>query len=576
VIGENTVVTAGSVVDGVLPPGMVAAGNPARAVRSLDGNEVSADNRTNTATSSATTVASAAPSRGISARRPPQVSSGRSHCGLLISDFTIDPLQRRLALHGWDAVVAPYGGVVPALLNPPPSETDFAVVWTLPDRSLGAFARLLDLEDVSEQELIDDVDRYVDLVLSGLSGFRIVLLPTWSLRSYQRGRGLVDARPGGVTWALTVINHRLMERIADVDNVFVLDAQRWIAAADDALQDARRWYLGKIPFGDAVFDLAASEVLGAPSTIGGANRKLIVLDLDNTLWGGTVGDDGWEALRLGGHDSAGEAFVDFQLALRNLKNRGVLLALASKNDEKAALEAIDRHDAMVLSRDDFVAWRIDWSDKAANIATMVSELNLGLQSVVFIDDSPYERARVREALAEVYVPEWPQDPIDYVGALQSLTCFDTLVVSDEDRARTRLYAEERHRSSLQTDVTSLDDWLRQLDVVVTAQPLSPALLPRATQLLNKTNQMNLATRRLIDSEVRSWTEVCCQAMRLEERPRIAVDALRLLRDLVDLQAASPGEKDSECGLMAAKGGCHEPIISGSRADAGTACASTET
>jgi FkbH-like protein len=161
---------------------------------------------------------------------------------------------------------------------------------------------------------------------------------------------------------------------------------------------------------------------------------------------------------------------------------------------------------MVLSRDDFVAWRIDWSDKAANIATMVSELNLGLQSVVFIDDSPYERARVREALAEVYVPEWPQDPIDYVGALQSLTCFDTLVVSDEDRARTRLYAEERHRSSLQTDVTSLDDWLRQLDVVVTAQPLSPALLPRATQLLNKTNQMNLATRRLIDSEVRSWTE----------------------------------------------------------------------
>ena len=145
----------------------------------------------------------------------------------------------------------------------------------------------------------------------------------------------------------------------------------------------------------------------------GRGRKLIVVDLDDTLWGGIVGEVGWEQLKLGGHDHVGEAFADFQRALKGLNRRGILLAIASKNEERVALEGIAQHPEMVLSLDDFAGWRIDWEDKAQNIADMVAELNLGLQSVVFIDDNPAERSRVREALPEVFVPEWPADPALY-------------------------------------------------------------------------------------------------------------------------------------------------------------------
>jgi FkbH-like protein len=181
-----------------------------------------------------------------------------------------------------------------------------------------------------------------------------------------------------------------------------------------------------------------------------------------------------------------------------------LLAIASKNDEKVALEAFERHSAMVLQPDDFVAWRINWSDKAANIADLVAELNLGLQSVVFLDDNPHERERVRAALPEVLVPELPADPASYARALLALPCFDSPTVSAEDASRTQLYAAESRRAQLRESVGSLDDWIRELDVVVSADPLGPHNLPRAAQLLNKTNQMNLSTRRLSETELTEW------------------------------------------------------------------------
>ena len=209
-------------------------------------------------------------------------------------------------------------------------------------------------------------------------------------------------------------------------------------------------------------------------------------------------------MRLGGHDSVGEAFVEFQKSLKHLMRRGVLLAIASKNDESVALEAIDSHGEMVLHRDDFVAWRINWGDKATNIAEMVAALNLGLQSVVFIDDNPHERARVREALPEVLVPEWPTDPAYYSRALLSLTCFDSPTVSAEDLARNDLYAAERGREALYESIGSLDEWIRDLEVVVVAERLRADNLPRAAQLLNKTNQMNLTTRRLTEAGLSDW------------------------------------------------------------------------
>jgi FkbH-like protein len=178
--------------------------------------------------------------------------------------------------------------------------------------------------------------------------------------------------------------------------------------------------------------------------------------------------------------------------------------VASKNDEAIALEAIDRHPEMVLKRDDLAGWKINWLDKAQNIADLVSSLNLGLDSVVFIDNDPAERDRVREALPEVYVPDWPEDAMLYKSALLKLRCFDSPSLSHEDAERTVMYASERGRQDLKRKIGSVDEWLKGLMIKVTVEELNGAILMRASQLLNKTYLMNLATRRLTESELAEW------------------------------------------------------------------------
>src|SRR6185436_3816247 len=208
------------------------------------------------------------------------------------------------------------------------------------------------------------------------------------------GLGILNLKPGiGPAYALMRMNARLAEAVDNAPAIHLLDAGRWVAQAGRSATSPKLWHLGKIAFGPDVFRQAAADIKAGLRGIGGQARKLVVLDLDDTLWGGIVGDLGWEGLNLGGHSPVGESFVAFQRALKRLINRGIVLALVSKNTEAIALEAIDRHPEMVLRRDDFVAWRINWEDKAQNIASLVSELNLGLESVVFIDDNPAERAR---------------------------------------------------------------------------------------------------------------------------------------------------------------------------------------
>jgi FkbH-like protein len=187
-----------------------------------------------------------------------------------------------------------------------------------------------------------------------------------------------------------------------------------------------------------------------------------------------------------------------------LTNRGVLLAIVSKNTEEIALEAVDRHPEMVLRRDDFVAWRINWDDKVQNTIALVSELRLGLESVVFIDDNPAERARVREGLPQVLVPEWPEDKLLYEQALTELTCFDTVALSTEDRSRTRTYVSERERTAARQSAQSVEEYLALLGLRVDVEPLTRSNSLRAVQLLNKTNQMNLATRRFTEAQYLQW------------------------------------------------------------------------
>jgi len=409
-----------------------------------------------------------------------------------------------------EAIIGDFGQVVPLLTDfsaaPWQREPDFAVVWTRPEKVIHSFQSLLDFQHVPERQLLEEVDAFCGILVQAARKLKAVFVPTWVIDTSRRGLGMGDLRKGNCARALLEMNLRLVANFDASANVFLLDAQRWQVFGGRQASAPKLWYQAKIPFANEVFQAAVADVKAAIRGLTGQARKLIVLDLDDTLWGGIVGEVGWENLRLGGHDPVGEAFQDFQKTLKSLTRRGIVLGIVSKNTESIALTAIRENPEMVLKPDDFAGWRINWQDKAANIADLVAELNLGLQSVVFIDDSPVERSRARDALPEVLVPEWPEDPLLYTTALQSLRCFDTPAISREDVERGQSYVAERTRVDLKRQAASVDEWLRSLDIKVTVEPLSPANLPRAAQLLNKTNQLNLSTRRMTEPELDSWAK----------------------------------------------------------------------
>ncbi|HTB63224.1 MAG TPA: HAD-IIIC family phosphatase [Opitutales bacterium] len=234
----------------------------------------------------------------------------------------------------------------------------------------------------------------------------------------------------------------------------------------------------------------------------GQARKVLVTDLDDVLWGGIAGEDGIAGVRIGAGTPAGEAHTAYQNYLRDLKERGTLLAVCSKNNEADVLEIFSRRQ-MPLRREDFTGWMVNWNDKAENLRALAAKLHLGLDSFVFVDDHPAERARVRQALPEVAVPELSVDPAGYVPALRARRFFDTITVSAEDRNRTAAYQANEQREELRAGFNSLEDFLRGLEMQCEQGPVTATELDRIEQLLARTNQWNLTTRRHSRAEIQS-------------------------------------------------------------------------
>jgi FkbH-like protein len=394
------------------------------------------------------------------------------------------------------------GAVVPALLDDAAPDADALVVWTRPEAVLGAVARLAAFEDASDAELLAEVDTFAEAVRRAAARVGATFVPTW-LPPARRGRGMLDLRPGGVARAVLAANLRLVERLGDARGVFVLDSARW-AVRSSRVHEPRLWFMAKVPFASELFAAAAADVKAALRGLAGNARKVVVCDLDDTLWGGLVGEVGWAGVRVGGHDAVGEAYAEVQRQLLALRRRGILLAVASKNDEEVALAAIDRHPEMVLRRKDFAARRIHWRDKAESVVELAAELNVGLDALVFLDDNPVERARVRDALPGVLVPELPADKLLVPGVIAALDCFDVAALTAEDFGRADMVASGQDREALRAEVGSLAEWLKSLATVVRIEPLREENLQRAAQLFNKTNQLNLSTRRLTEEELRHW------------------------------------------------------------------------
>jgi len=271
----------------------------------------------------------------------------------------------------------------------------------------------------------------------------------------------------------------------------------------DRWLDLRYWYAAKQPVS---YECAPEYVRNTAALLGalfGRSKKCLVLDLDNTLWGGVIGDDGLEGIELGEGSPAGEAFKAFQLYVRALRERGVLLAVCSKNDEGNAGLPFERHPEMALRRDDFAAFKANWQPKSQNLEAIAAELNIGLDSLVFVDDNPAEREQVRQALPEVAVPEMTDEPADYPAILDNARYFEAATLTADDRRRTETYRQRQAASELRAGAADLTEYLKSLEMIATVAPIGDASIERATQLINKSNQFNLTTRRLTLSEVRA-------------------------------------------------------------------------
>jgi len=249
-----------------------------------------------------------------------------------------------------------------------------------------------------------------------------------------------------------------------------------------------------------VLPAIASQTIDIIATLKGKLKKCVVFDLDNTIWGGIVGDDGMENIQIGGL-GIGKAFTDFQYWLKKLKNRGIILAVCSKNTEVVAKEVFEKHPDMVLKLDDIAVFMANWNNKADNIVNIQRILNIGFDSMVFIDDSPFERSMVKEHIPEIYVPEMPEDPANYLEFLYALNLFETASYSELDIERTKLYQTEFKREAEQQFFANENEFLKSLNMQATVEPFNTYNIPRASQLTQRSNQFNLRSIRYSVAEI---------------------------------------------------------------------------
>lgn len=356
----------------------------------------------------------------------------------------------------------------------------------------------------ADQALDEIADRLHEAWRQARAAFRCPIIQQTAVPLHLPVLGLNEHRlPGSRARFIARLNARL-RALAEEEGVDLLALDD--RAARDGLaawHDPALWHRSKqevSPVAAPMYGELVARLLAAKQ---GRSAKCLVLDLDNTLWGGVIGDDGLEGIVLGQGSPLGEAYAAFQDYCRELSRRGVILAVCSKNDEANALEPFDRHPEMVLKRADIACFVANWSDKAANIRQIAAELNIGLDTLVFVDDNPFERNLIRRELPMAAVPEVGDDPSTYAQTLADAGYFEGLAVTEEDRERTGQYQGNRAREVLKASATDLESYLRGLEMQLVWKRFDRIGQQRIVQLINKSNQFNLTTRRYTDEEVQA-------------------------------------------------------------------------
>jgi len=302
-------------------------------------------------------------------------------------------------------------------------------------------------------------------------------------------------------WANQQINRNLRKLAAEHRGIYILDYDALVARhGREQWGDERKWLTVRLPISAANLVHMAQEWMKFLAPLAGREAKCVAVDLDNTLWGGIIGEDGMAGIQVG-PEYPGAAYQALQRALLDLSQRGILLAVSSKNNPQDALEVLRDHPGMLLRPEHFAAVRINWNDKAQNLREIANELNIGLDAIAFLDDNPVERQQVREALPEVMVVELPADAMQYARTVRDCPVFERLVLSEEDRQRGHYYAAERQRTALEQSADSRDDFYRSLAQEAEIAPVNSLTLARVAQLTQKTNQFNLTTKRYTEQQI---------------------------------------------------------------------------
>jgi FkbH-like protein len=350
-------------------------------------------------------------------------------------------------------------------------------------------------------ETFSEIKNYIDTLLKktkALIAVTTVVPPLYSetgITNIQENKGLF--------YEAEKLNQNIRQYVSEnPSRCFIIDVDRIASVlGHDAVMDSRFWYSSSAPYKKELLSLMACEIARIVRALKGLSKKCLILDCDNTLWEGIIGEDGIKGIKLDNISSPGKIFYDFQKTIIALYERGVTLCLCSKNNEPEVWDVLDNHPHSLIKRSHISAFRINWNDKATNIRELAKELNLGLDSFVFVDDNPVECGLVKEMIPEVTVLQVPEKLYDLPTLLLKDGLFDTLQITTEDKSRTKMYQEESIRKNEQSKYADINEYLASLQIQIKINEVMDADVARVAQLTQKTNQFNFTTKRYSENEI---------------------------------------------------------------------------
>tara|TARA_A100001037_G_C15107503_1_gene617213 strand:+ start:58 stop:1803 length:1746 start_codon:yes stop_codon:yes gene_type:complete len=436
----------------------------------------------------------------------------------ILSSFTINGISEVLQVKcselgiRYQSYVAGYNQYTQELLDPQSKYYDFSpdVTFLIIDARNFLGENFIFPYDMSEHDRKSLVSEKIYHIENLIKNFQKnlnskLIIANFNIPNYSPN-GVIETKIDfGFHEMIEELNNSLRNISKNNNSVYVYDFNQFVSKyGEKNIFDYRQFHLGDIQIALNFIPYFAYDLMSYIKPITGTNRKCIVLDLDNTLWGGIVGEDGFDGIDLG-HSSNGKAFVDFQKELLSLWKQGIILAINSKNNFDDAMNVIKKHPDMILREKNFASIKINWNDKAQNLKQIADEINIGLDSIVFFDDDKLNQERIKQEFPEVLTIELPNDPSQFSSILKDLNDFNVLQRTEDDIKRGEMYAQQRERNQLQKSISSLDDFLEQLDIQVKIKKSSEFLIPRISQLTLKTNQFNLTTKRYQEEEIRNFT-----------------------------------------------------------------------